>query len=106
MTASKPPFLLLNAAANSTGTTFDLGATPGSNQVSYQITAPGTVTAGTVTINGSNDNSTWVPVAAISNTISATGTVRGAPYRYYQAVLASYAGTGKIRVVAEPAYRK
>jgi len=105
MTASKPPYLLLNASANGTGTTFDLGATPGANIVNYQITAPGTVTAGTVTIQGSNDGATWVTIASVASTTAASGTVRTPSYRYYNAVLASYAGTGNVKCVLSAAYR-
>jgi hypothetical protein len=106
MTATKPPYLLLNASANATGTTFDLGATPGANIINYQITAPGTVTASTVTINGSNDGTTWVAITSVANSVNAAGTVREPSYRYYQGVLANYAGTGKVKCVLEAASRK
>lgn len=107
MTASKPPYLLLNTATNGNGTTFDLGAAPGANQVNYQVTAPGTVTAFQVTIQGSADNfTTPVQVAVANNATSANGTVQlPAAYRYWRAVLASYAGTGNVKCVAQPAYR-
>lgn len=107
MSATKPPYLLLNTATNGNGTTFDLGATPGANQVNYQVTAPATVTASVVTIQGSNDNfTTPVAVAVVNNATSATGMVTGPVYRYWRAVLGSYAGTGKVKCVAEPAYHK
>lgn len=105
VTASKPPWILLNASANVTGTAFDLGATPGANIINYQITAPNTVTASTVTINGSNDGNTWVAITSVANTTSASGSVREPSYRYYQGVLTNYAGTGKIKCVLEAAYR-
>ncbi len=104
--ANKPPVLLFSGSADATGTTFDLGAAPGANQVNYQVSAPGPVTAFTITINGSSDNSTWTAIAAVSNATSASGTVRGAAYRYYQAVLSAYAGTGTVKCTAELAYRK
>ena len=63
------------------------------------------MTASTVTINGSNDGSTWVLIASVANTTNAVGTVRDPPYRYYQGVLSSYAGTGKVKCVLEAAYR-
>lgn len=104
---NKPPVLLLSSSANVTGTTFDLGAAPGANQVNYQVSAPTTVTAYSVTIQGSNDNfTTPVQIAVVNNSTSAVGTVREPAYRYYRAVLASYAGSGTVKCTAELAYRK
>jgi hypothetical protein len=104
---NKPPILLFSGSANATGTTFDLGAAPGANQVNYQVSAPGTVTAYSVTIQGSNDAfTTPVQVAVVNNATTAVGTVRGPVYRYYRAVLAAYAGTGNVKCTAELAWRK
>jgi hypothetical protein len=105
--ANKPVNLLFSGSANATGTTLDLGAAPGANLVNYQVSAPGTVTALQVTIQGSADNfTTPVQVAVVNNVTTATGTVRlPTGYRYWRAVLASYAGSGTVKCTTELAYR-
>lgn len=93
---------LLNAAANGSGTALDLGAGAAWDKINYQLTAPGTVTAHTVTLKGSADNVTYVNITEIDNVRQAQGTLRViGNYRYLQAVLANYAGSGNVALIVE-----
>lgn len=101
---ANPPFNeLLKVTGNTTGATLDLGAASAADQVNFQVSAPATVTASQVTIQASADNfTTPVQVAVVNNALHASGTVRLPDgYRYWRAVLASYAGTGTVTCTAE-----
>lgn len=93
---------LLNAAANGNGTPLDLGVGTAWDKINYQLSAPGTVTAHTVTLAGSADNVTYVTITDIANVRSAEGTLRViGNYRYLRAALASYAGSGNVVLEVE-----
>jgi hypothetical protein len=95
------------AAANGTGTTVDTGANSLVNKLNLDFKIPSTVTAATITINSSPDNSTWSPVVAFSNVLEMTSYVRMvATHRYYQAVVTNYAGAGTILITGEPGEAK
>lgn len=88
---------LLSAAANGNGTALDLGAGAVYDKINLQLTAPKTVTAHTVTLKGSADNTTYVNIAELDNVLAAEVTVRIiSPYRYLRATLASYTGSGNV----------
>jgi hypothetical protein len=88
---------LFSGAANGSGTVLDLGAGAAWDKINFQVSAAGGVTAHTVTLKGSADNSTYVNIAEFDKVSQAEGTLRvlGA-YRYLQAVLSNYAGSGNV----------
>jgi hypothetical protein len=98
---------LYRAAANGTGTTLDNGAGSQVNKLNWNFKIPSTVTACTITINSSPDNSSFTPVITFNNVLEAVGTLSMvAVHRYYNAVITNYAGSGIILVLAEPGERK
>lgn len=92
-------FTTLSAAAgNLTGTTMDCGV---SHQV-CTLVAVGTGTlAGTLTIEGSLDNTTWVSTGttlALTAALTGTATSTGKAFRYYRVSLSGSSGTGTVTV--------
>lgn len=85
----------LNAVTgNATGTTVDTGAA----HANCTVVCVGTSTlTGTITIEGSLDNTTWVSTGTTVN-LTAAGTVTasstGKAFRYYRASLSASAGAG------------
>lgn len=94
---------LYRAAANGTGATVDTGANSLANKLNIDFKIPSTVTACTITVNSSPDNSSFTAVATFNNVLEAMVTIRMvAPHRYYNAVITNYAGAGTILVTCEP----
>lgn len=95
------------AAANGTGTTVDTGANSLVNKLNLDFKIPSTVTAATIAINSSPDNSAWTAVAVFTNVLELMATLRlVATHRYYQAVITNYAGAGTILITGEPGEAK
>jgi hypothetical protein len=94
-------YLLLSASANGTGTSQDAGLAM--SRVQAEMTCDSTVTAATVTVQGSADNSTFVPLLTFTNGLRAAGMwfKAASTYRYFNVVLASYAGSGNVYVHAD-----
>lgn len=94
---------LYRAAANGTGATLDVGAGSHANKLNLDFKIPSTVTAVTIAVNSSPDNSSWTAVATFNNVLEHAGFVRlVALHRYYQAVVTNYAGSGTVLVTCEP----
>jgi hypothetical protein len=94
-----PTTLLSAVTANGAGT-----ATLGTRAATYQafgVTSSGAGSA-TVTVEGSNDGTHWVPLGTISLTFNASGTTDGdngfavatAPWYWVRGKVASLTGTG------------
>jgi hypothetical protein len=85
----------LNAVTGAaSGTTMDTGAT----HANCTVVCVGTGTlAGTITIEGSLDNTTWVTTGttvALTAAATVTATATGKAFRYYRASLSGTSGTG------------
>lgn len=103
LTGTISDYITLNSVTTGTGVTVDLGAAR--RQISFQIVAAGTVTAGSVTMQVSQDGVTWSnpPTAAITNNSAATlanpyilvtnttllATVTSASVRYARAIVSA-----------------
>lgn len=95
------------AAANGTGATVDTGANSLVNKLNLDFKIPSTVTACTITINSSPDNSSFTAVAVLTNVLELMATLRlVATHRYYNAVITNYAGSGTILITGEPGEAK
>ena len=88
--------------AGATGTTQDFGSGNTMVRVSAHMTCDPGVTAATITVNGSADASTFVPILTFTNGLrcSAAWFNAGSTYRAFNAVLSNYAGTGNVYVRA------
>jgi hypothetical protein len=87
------------AAANGTIASVDLGAGAKCNHVQAAWDRDSTVTGATVTLQGSTDNTTFVPLITWTNGLKGAGTwynPTGPAYRYFNVVIASYAGSGNV----------
>lgn len=98
-----------SAAANGTIASVDLGVGAKCNHVVAQWERDSDVTAVTVTLQGSTDNSTFVPLIAWTNGLQGAGTwynPTGPAYRYFNVVIASFArtGTGSVRATIDTYY--
>lgn len=91
-----------DTSANGTGTSTDLFgvAIPGNFRVTALIRSDPTVTAATVVVQGSPDNSAWTAIATFTGINTASAVVFGASggYRYFRSVVSGYTGTGNVRV--------
>jgi hypothetical protein len=93
---------LFRAAANGSGTVLDTGAAGASDKLNFELSMPKTVTAYSMIIASSPDNTTYTNVVTLANVIQATGEVHmPAGHRYYRATLSGYTGSGTITVFAE-----
>ena len=95
------------AAGNGTIASQDLGVGAKANHVVAQWERDATVTGATVTLNGSTDNSTFVPLIAWTNGLQGAGTwynPTGPSYRYFNVVVANFAGAGSIRATIDAYY--
>ena len=60
-----------------------------------------------MTLNGSTDNTTFVPLIAWTNGLQGSGTwanPTGPAYRYFNVVIANFAGTGQVRATIDTYY--
>ena len=100
LTLTAPPTSSGAAAptANQTGTTQDFGAGNTMTRVHALMTCDPGVTAATITVNGSADASTFVPILTFTNGLRCAGSWfnAGSTYRAFNAVLTNYAGTGAV----------
>lgn len=96
-TGAAPP------SPNGTGANQDFGAGNTMSRVAAEMTCDPGVTAATVTIQGSTDGSTFVPLITFTNGLRCAGVwfKAGSAYRAFNAVLANYAGTGAVYVHAD-----
>jgi len=85
-------------SANQTGTTQDFGAGATKTRVDAMMTCDPTVTAATITVNGSPDASTFTPILTFTGGLrcSAVWFNPGSTYRAFNAVLTGYTGTGAV----------
>lgn len=90
-------------SADGTGDTLDFGAGNVMTRVMAKVVFGEGVTAGDVTINGSADGSTFVPLMTFQNGLeyAAVWFSAASTYRAFSATLASYAGTGAVTVLAD-----
>ena len=88
--------------AGATGTTLDFGSGNPMVRVSAMMTCDPGVTAATITVNGSADASTFVPILTFTGGLrcSAMWFNAGSTYRAFNAVLSGYTGTGNVYVRA------
>lgn len=101
--------VLLNAvSANVTGPAFDAGDLK--DELTMEVIISGTVSAYSVQLEGSLDDTTWVNIGIPDTSSHVAGTAvapvtastdpvavsKGKLFRYFRAVLASYSGTGTV----------
>lgn len=88
---------LFSGAANGAGTVLDMGAGAAYDKINFIISAPGTVTAHTLVLAGSPDNTTFTNIAEFDKVSQAEGTLRiFAAARYLRVTLSNYAGSGNV----------
>lgn len=95
------------AAANGTVAAVDLGVGAKCNHVTAAWDRDAGVTGATVTLNGSTDNSTFVPLMTWTNGLKGSGTwanPTGPAYRYFNVVVANYAGSGNVTATIDTYY--
>jgi hypothetical protein len=94
---------LYRASGNGTGATVDTGLNSLANKLNLDFKLPRTITAITITINSSPDNSVFTLMSSYSNVFELTGTLQMmAPHRYYNAVVTGYTGSGLVLITCEP----
>jgi hypothetical protein len=98
-----------SAVANGTIAAVDLGVGAKCNHVTAQWERDADVTAATVTLQGSTDNITFVPLIAWTNGLQGAGTwanPTGPAYRYFNVVIANFAhsGSGAVRANIDTYY--
>lgn len=92
-------YTTLNAATtNATGTALDCTA---SHQVCTFVAVGTGTLAGTLTLEGSLDNTTWVSTGttlALTAALTGTASSTGKAFRYYRVSLSGASGTGTVTV--------
>lgn len=107
---SDPPvpgatFTLLSAVnGNQTSQAFDLGSDGASDTFSVQASTVGTVTAFSVQLQGSDDGVNFVNAGSAVAAVGVTRVSGVGPFRFLQAVLSGFTGTGTltVTVASEP----
>lgn len=90
--------LLAAVNSNQTSPTYDLGLDGASDTFSVQCSTAGTVTAFNVQLQGSDDGVNFVNAGTAVTTAGITRITGVGPFRYVQAVLTAFAGTGTLTV--------
>lgn len=97
-----------DTTANSTSSSTDLFGVPlsGASRVSAHVRSDPTVTAATVVVQGSPDNSAWTAIVTFTGIVQGSAVAYGASggYRYFRSVVSGYTGTGNVRVFIDAQY--